>query len=412
MTRKSILIIAFHFPPFQGSSGLYRTLSWARHLSNHDWDVTVLTASSLAYRNVRDENLSLIPKNVKVIRALALDTKRHLAFRGRYLGLLTIPDQYQSWIASGCIAGWLHCLRRRPDLVVSTYPISSAHYIASFLNRVTKIPWVADFRDPMVQEDYPPDPRQRRVLQRLEKSCMRIASRIFVTTPGTRRRYAETYAEIVSDKLCVVPNGYDQNMFDGVDSTARTRQGADIILLHSGALYKRERDPACLFEALGKLKKRNLPELDRLRVVFRGTGDISYFEELAERHSVGALVEFRDPVSYQEAISEMLGADGLLILQSSGCNDQIPAKVYEYVRTRRPIVALTDPSGDTAQVLASCSINSVANLDDAGSIEKLLEQFLCGDVRQFSAPDNFDVEQFSRQRIAVQAADVFSSVCD
>ena len=74
MTRKSILIIAFHFPPFQGSSGLHRTLSWARHLSNHDWDVTVLTASSFAYRNVRDENLSLIPKNVKVIRAPALDT--------------------------------------------------------------------------------------------------------------------------------------------------------------------------------------------------------------------------------------------------------------------------------------------------------------------------------------------------
>lgn len=412
VTRKSILIIAFHFPPFQGSSGLHRTLSWARHLSNQGWDVTVLTASSFAYRNARDENLALIPKNVKVIRALALDTTRHLAFRGRYLGLLTIPDQYQSWIVSGCIAGFLRCLRQRPALIVSTYPIPSAHYIARFLNRVTKIPWVADFRDPMVQENYPPDPRQRRVLQRLERSCMRNASRILVTTRGTRRRYAETYPEIVSDKLCVIPNGYDQNMFEGVQCTASTKQGTDIILLHSGALYKRERDPAYLFEALGKLKERNVPELDRLRVVFRGTGDISYFEELAQRHGVGALVEFRNPVSYQNAISEMLSADGLLVLQAGTCNDQIPAKVYEYIRARRSILALTDPCGDTGKLLASCSITSVAQLDEAELITSLLKKFLGGDVRQFTAPDDFDVEQFSRQRIAMRAADIFSSVCD
>ena len=86
------------------------------------------------------------------------------------------------------------------------------------------------------------------------------------------------------------------------------------------------------------------------------------------------------------------------ILQGGNCNEQIPAKIYEYLRARKPIFALTDPAGDTAQLLASCSITSIARLDDAAAIEILLESFLDGDTRGFSVADDFDVKQFSRKK--------------
>jgi hypothetical protein len=72
----------------------------------------------------------------------------------------------------------------------------------------------------------------------------------------------------------------------------------------------------------------------------------------------------------------MLRADGLLVLQASNCNDQIPAKIYEYLRAGRPIVALTDPAGDTANALAAAGIAAIAPLDNSDAIAKALLDFV------------------------------------
>jgi hypothetical protein len=72
----------------------------------------------------------------------------------------------------------------------------------------------------------------------------------------------------------------------------------------------------------------------------------------------------------------MMRADGLLLLQASNCNDQIPAKAYEYLRCRRPIVVLTDPVGDTADLLRRAGIQSIAPLDSAEEIALELRSFL------------------------------------
>jgi hypothetical protein len=71
----------------------------------------------------------------------------------------------------------------------------------------------------------------------------------------------------------------------------------------------------------------------------------------------------------------MLRADGLLILQASNCNEQIPAKFYEYLRAGRPMLVLTDPAGDTASAARSASITSIAGLNDVAAIVEVLEAF-------------------------------------
>jgi len=72
----------------------------------------------------------------------------------------------------------------------------------------------------------------------------------------------------------------------------------------------------------------------------------------------------------------MLRADGLLLIQAANCNEQIPAKLYEYLRARRPLLVLADPAGDTAQAARTAGVERIARLDDAAQITELLEAFL------------------------------------
>ena len=81
----------------------------------------------------------------------------------------------------------------------------------------------------------------------------------------------------------------------------------------------------------------------------------------------------------------MLAADGLLVLQAANCNDQVPAKLYEYLRARRPILALTDLAGDTAAVLRDAGVDTIAPLDSQDDIAELLMRFL-DLLRQQRAP--------------------------
>ena len=81
----------------------------------------------------------------------------------------------------------------------------------------------------------------------------------------------------------------------------------------------------------------------------------------------------------------MLEADGLMILQARNCNEQIPAKLYEYLRARRPVVGLADPEGDTALTLRRFGVAHIAALEDADAIAATLATFI-GDVAKGCAP--------------------------
>ena len=72
----------------------------------------------------------------------------------------------------------------------------------------------------------------------------------------------------------------------------------------------------------------------------------------------------------------MLEADGLLLLQAANCNAQIPAKLYEYLRAARPILALTDPVGDSAVKLRGVGIDTIGVLDSESAIIASLRHFL------------------------------------
>lgn len=376
-----VLMIAYHFPPLAFGSGIERTLRFVQHLPALGWDPLVLSASPRAYDRVDPASARAVPPQVTVRRAFALDARRDLSVRGRYLAFTANPDKWTSWRFDGVRQGMKLIGEYGPRVIWSTYPIPTAHVIAARLHRRTGLPWIADFRDPMLQPGYPEIAALRRSFARIEEYAVRTASRCVFAAPGALRAYAERYPEHAG-RFVLLENGYDESSF--AESEARlqaalpesAREPGPPVLLHSGLVYPSERDPTQLFEALGALARAGWLTPGRLRLRFRASHHDDLLAGLARRHGVADCIELAPPLPHDQALDEMLRADALLVMQASNCNGQIPAKVYEYLRARRPILGLTDPRGDTAATLRAAGAGALAPLDSALAIEAALREFV------------------------------------
>ena len=406
-------MIAYHYPPLRGSSGIQRTLAFSRDLREFGWQPIVLSANPRAYPGTGADQLRDIPADVPVYRPFALDTSRHLSIRGAYPQALALPDRWSSWLLGAVPAGWGIIRRHRPDVIWSTYPIATAHLIGLWLQRLSGLPWIADFRDSMTEANFPPDPTLRRVRQDLERKTVERASRSVFTTPGARRMYAERYPNLSAERWTVIPNGYDEGPFHDAEGAAgRTRaEGAPTVLVHSGLLYPNERDPRAFFDALASLRRQGAVSSSTLQVVLRATGFDDPYRPMLRERGIEDLVRLEPPLGYRAALAEMLAADGLLLFQAANCNHQIPAKVYEYLRARRPIFAMTDSGGDTARVLREAGVDSIVPLDSAEKIAQGLSTFLDALRRKAAAvPGPEVVDRYSRRARARELAALLDSI--
>ena len=132
---KRVLMIAYHFPPLAGSSGIQRTLRFMQHLPSLGWQPSVLTTRSGAYENTSVDLMAEVPQGTVVRRAFALDTARHLQVGGRYLGWMARPDRWISWRFDGVRQGLKMIEEFQPEVIWSTYPIATAHLIGARLQK-------------------------------------------------------------------------------------------------------------------------------------------------------------------------------------------------------------------------------------------------------------------------------------
>lgn len=370
-----VLMIAYHFPPLAGSSGIQRTLRFVQQLPRHGWEPVVLTVRPSAYERVSNDLMAEVPPDVVVKRSMAFDAARQLSIKGRYLAATSRPDRWMSWKYFGVLDGLQLIREHRPAAIWSTYPIPTAHVLGSELQRRSGLPWVADFRDPMAQENFPSDPVMRAQFHALEVRTVQQAALVTLTTPSATRSYRERYGS-TSARIELLENGYDEASFVGARGVGGPLNPGAITLLHSGIVYPSERDPTQLFAAVARLRELGYLPPGVLKLRFRAAVHDQLLRELASRHGVQDCLETLPPVGYAEALSEMLRADALLVLQASNCNEQIPAKIYEYLRAGRPILGLSDPAGDTWQVLAQAGVDSQAALASADDIVRVLGPYL------------------------------------
>jgi len=323
----------------------------------------------------------------------------HLSFRGRYLSWMALPDRWMSWTPFALSTGLQLIAKNRPNVLFSTYPCATAHLIALIIHRITGISWIADFRDPMLYKNDNVKGLQYHFYSWIERQTMQYCRRAVFTTPGAIEHYAKKrYPQYPADKWVLIANGYDEQNF--AECTAADKDNhspAKLVLLHAGYLYRVERDPGCFFYALASLLKQNLIHPDRLKIVLRASGYEKEYGELIGRYGLQEMVFLQPAVAYKQALAEMLSADGLLLFQGALCNWQIPAKIYEYFRAKKPIFALTDVAGDTANLLYDAGIDTLAPLDDAERIASAFLAFYNLLARgQEPLPDDAFIEKQSR----------------
>ena len=388
---RKILMIAYHFPPMRGSSGIQRTLRFAQHLPALGWQPVVLSAHPRAYVDPGPDQMADIAPDLPVHRAFAIDTARHLAVRGRYAGWMALPDRWVSWCLGAVPAGLRLVRRHRPQVLWSTYPIATAHLIGYVLRRLTGLPWVADMRDPMTDDGYPAGALLRRACLWIERRTLEHCTVAVCTTAGAVATYRRRFPHLPAARLRLIENGYDEDSFQQAADAQATLPGGlpgitrPMVLLHSGVIYPSERDPAPLCAALAQLLESGAIGAATLRIVLRATGHDTMLAALVARHGLQNIVTLAPALPYREALAEMLAADGLLLLQAANCNHQVPAKLYEYLRAGRPVLALTDASGDTAATLRAAGIDSIAPLDSTPAIATALQRFMA-DVTAGTAP--------------------------
>jgi glycosyltransferase involved in cell wall biosynthesis len=410
---RRFLLVAYHFPPLSGSSGFLRSLKFSRNLLNHGWKATVLTTHPRAYERTENTQLSQIPPEVEVIRAFALDTRRHLSIRGRYLRFLALPDRWVSWCLGAVPAGLRAIRREKIDVIFTTHPIATAILIGWILYRLSGKLWVCDFRDLMSENDYPTDPLTRRVYRWIERKAVLHASRIIFTAPSAIDVYLARYPDISREKYVLIPNGYEEEDFQDLPPGVqqRVREGAPIRLLHSGLVYPQERDPRPFLLALSRLKREGAVSAQTLQIDLRASGSDDFYTNLISGLDLADVVRLLPPLPYRESLRETAAADALLLLQSAWCSQQIPAKAYEYLRVRKPILALTNHDGDTGRLLAETGGATIIPLEDEAAIYRALPAFL-ESVRSGSHPlvKEDQAPRFSRTQQAAELAHLFDAL--
>lgn len=392
---------------------MLRTLKFSRYLEDYGWRVTVLTLRRDAYA-VTDEKLETqIPQSVRVVRTGFLHTKTHLSVRGRYPAILAVPDAWIGWYLWAVSAGRKVCAEDRVDVVFSTSPPATAHVIARTLARRANVPLVIDFRDPWHED--PPEPGTPAVVSwfapRLERKVVTSAAHVVTSTAELRDLLRARYAD-QSEKFTAIANGYDEADFAALPEHPTTRSGR-MVVAHAGNINPEFRDPCPLLRAVARAAARG--KLDPSRLLFRFIGGGSYatserLKRCIDETGLASSVEFLPRVPYDEALRELGKADLLLLLQASeDTTSLVPAKLYEYLRAMRPVLALVLP-GATTEVLAQTGGGWIANprneAELEGTIAEIFNDWQSGSLGSRHARVEA-LQQFDRRRLTGKLAAIF-----
>lgn len=367
---KRILMVALDFPPCQ-SAGVQRTLKFAEYLVDLGWHPIVLTVNENVY-NAIDSNIK-VPESIKVYRCKSLDSARDLSIKGKYLSLSKVPDRWWSWAISAIPLGKQLIDKYKPDIIWSTYPVSTAHYIAYKLHRYSKVNWVADYRDPL-QCRYDKNAQEYSFAAKwIEKKTIQHCNKAVFTTQRAAQLYSRLYPDEKLIKFNVIENGFDEGNFSDLPILPE-KNDTRFILLHSGAVYPQGRNPKALLEALSALNRMGVINAENFLLVFRGAANSPQIQTQIKLLNIEGLIEFKTNIPYKESLAEMMSASALLLIQGRLFNNQIPGKAYEYIRCNKAILALTPKEGATGQLLVP--IKGTEVVDECKEVQQAILRLL------------------------------------
>lgn len=397
---KKVLMVALELPPCR-SAGVQRTLRFSEYLTDFLWQPYIITATDNIHER-RDDALTLTPEVAQhMVKAKCSDAAKKYAIKGRYFQWMTLPDRYWPWYFDAVRQASRVIERESPNVIWSTYPVLTAHWIARKLQKKYNIPWVVDFRDPLQCRYDKSAQRYAWLKKSMEKSVIKRADKVVFTSERAASLYRDLYSNEDPNKFITIENGYYLN---DKKAAVKVMKRDKFQLLYSGALYVNGRDPKQLFIALSKLKKQGVISPNNFILTFRA-GKTEIYKSLLAELNITELIESLPATTFDEALVEMKHASATLLIQDEIFHRQIPGKIYDYISVKRPILAITPQNSATADLIAEIPFG--VNAWGAEEIAKKVQMML-GENIDCSA----NVEQYSRKRKTKELVDVFNTIID
>ena len=399
MRKPAVLLIAFEMPPAR-SAGVQRPYRFAEYLLELGWEVQILTASSDVYQRF-DHELAVPPALAsRMHRSFAADATKTFSLWGRSPDFVTVPDRYWRWYFSAVRDGRKLLAAQPFDLIWSTYPVLTAHLIGRKLSQISGLPLVSDFRDPLQCHYNPAYRHYNFILKALEHQVIRQSSAVVTTSQEAASLYRQLYPQQAADKFHVIENG-----FVPLDLPTAS-QPEKFTLLYSGAIYANGRDINSLFAALSNLKQQGMIHAGNFTLVFRGIPSGDRFAAELKRYQVADLIQFLSAVPFTQAQAEMMQCSANLLIQDEIFKYQIPGKIYDYIQSGKPLLAICPPLSATANVCKQ--LPNCLQVWQQPELEQAIVQLMQGDVAP--ALPATEIARYSRQQRTEQLAQLFSQL--
>jgi len=401
---RHVLIVCYDFP-WISAAGVIRTYQFAKRLPDYGWQPVILTAQSRIVDRVDDIEVSDGPLGcpkftAKIPGFLRPFTTAPSAPRDRLCrtepesggrmtrlqGLaaqLAVPDGKIAWLLPAVKQG-LRIARDYPlQACFSVSPRPTAHLVANRLARRLKIPWVADYALPWSDAYWLAGrpPVFQWLDRKLEERILRSAQRVTVAYPDIARGLAARYGHGVTDKVAVVPTGFDDDLFAQLAPEAARK----FTVVYPGNHFcEQGRHGEVFLDAVDQWIDRD-PSLEgNVEFVLIGKPDQA-LQRHRETVAHPRVIRLEPFISHRACVQAILSAH-LCIVNTVG--NRIPAKVYECMRAGKWILALTEPGSDLEGVIRDYSRGvAVSSHDTAAMLDALGSAYQRGRVDQFRAHD-------------------------
>jgi hypothetical protein len=259
--------------------------------------------------------------------------------------LVAYPDIEKIWKPNAIAVG-THLLETENfDALISSSGPATTHLIAKDLKNRFKIPWIADFRDLWTQNHYYKGLWLREILERrLEVRTLADADAITTATHGFKEQLQELHT---SQTIHAILNG-----FNPYEVNDRKPASDKFRITYTGSLYNGAVDPELLLQALDELNSEGAIELNDVEVHFFACNE-SWLGHEISRYNLDGIVEMHDAIERDAVIEKQRESQLLLLMLRNDRRDRrvIPAKIFEYLAARRPILSLGIDGGCVGDVL-------------------------------------------------------------
>jgi glycosyltransferase involved in cell wall biosynthesis len=330
----------------------------------------------------------------------------------RIFPLLQVPDRFLkgqwgflSWNLGVCLHN-LFSHKKRFDLVFTISTPVADHLTGLFLKKWLKVPWVAFFSDPWVDNPFVVNPYCH-LHAWLQKKVLERADTLIFVTQELRDVVLGKYPSSYFDKSFTIPHSYC-SYFSSLLPKRSSADSDKVIFRYVGTITRASTpEPLMAGIALAKEKKKNIESQFQFEFIGQSFIDL---QKLRRKYNIGKEILEVPRVSYLESLSYMKGADVLVSLTvGSKKNIFLPSKSIEYIGARRPLFGIIPKVGIAADLVRR-SRGFLADSSDseeiADCILEIVEEKRKNRLEEHVPTEDF-VRRFSAERVAGEYAAVF-----